>query len=655
MHSRLQSGQAIVLIALMLTVLIGMTALAIDGSRGYALRRDMQAAVDAAALAAADKMQQTGSYVGAEQQATAIFGTNLRLYASPSCTPAYGSPGATPLTVTCTYSDGTALKQVVAALGPQGSQFTISATRSLQLQFASILVNGVQPALAATASGGVNNLLYAPTVAAMNQSGCGGLAGAAISTTSGGTLSVVGDVVSNGAISSAGSMTVAGDVYARCQSSIANVSTACYPSGAATPCTYPDVAGAIRSGFRFVDPKYPPPGVPGGSQATPGINVVLSPGTYAANPNFNSAACYFLSGGAYEWLAGYSGNGGFISNELKPPDEPLTTNHTMLASKQSWNTNGVNCAGSFKISAIGGSAIPRGTWALEITSARSDTYGGVTYKRESAPSMCKTVVVDFGQVIQLQISNVPGATSYGAYVSPPPNGCAGPFGLVGYIPVTGSVQNNSTVGTCPAFTGTSCSLGNETLVADSALLGVHFVPNPSAPPGTFQAYPPDGETPPLQSTLPNQNPNRGSPPAGDRANENHCQSTTAVLMPCPGPITPGAVVFYLPSGSCLNDANGGDDYLFSGYQYNWIAFYEPGVANPPANTCSNTLSAASNSAFIGLIYTPSASMAISSPYTFEAIGTGGVIADTMAFSGTMPSLSYNSRYAPVPPASRLTG
>ncbi|OLC24685.1 MAG: hypothetical protein AUH40_08470 [Chloroflexi bacterium 13_1_40CM_65_17] len=67
---RYQRGQAIVLIAIMLAVVVGMGALAIDGSRAYALRRDLQAAVDAAALAAGDNFQQTGSYTSAEQAAT---------------------------------------------------------------------------------------------------------------------------------------------------------------------------------------------------------------------------------------------------------------------------------------------------------------------------------------------------------------------------------------------------------------------------------------------------------------------------------------------------------------------------------------------------------------------------------------------------------
>ncbi|HEX9476343.1 MAG TPA: pilus assembly protein TadG-related protein [Candidatus Dormibacteraeota bacterium] len=656
-YPRFQRGQAIVLIAIMLAVVVGMAALAIDGSRAYALRRDLQAAADAAALAAGDSLQQTGSYILAEQAATASFGSNMRLYSSPSCSPGYGSPSATmnPRTITCTYSDGTVLKQVVTALGPGGTQFTVTATRSLVLQFARILTNGTTPKLSAVASGGVNNLLYAPTIAALSQGGCGGVPGNAISVTTGGTLTVVGDVVSTGAISIAGLAQVAGDVYARCQSSVANVRTTCYPSGNATPCTFPDVAGTTKSGYNFVDPNYPPPAVVAGSQATPADNVVLPPGTYAGDPAIAAGKCYFLSGGVYGWLSGYTSNGGFVSNELKPLDEPNPTNNTLLANQQFWNTNGVSCAGAYGISAIGGSAIPKGTWAVELTSARTDTYGGVTYKRESAPSMCRTVFVDLGQVVQLQISNVPGATSYGAYVSPPPNGCAGPFGLAAYIPVVGSVQNNSTVGTCPAFTGTSCSLGNQTLLIDAPVLGFKFAPNALAPPGTFQAYPPDSETAPLQSGLPNQNPNRSTPPAGDRANENQCETVAAALSPCPGPITPGAVVFKLPNGSCLNDTNAGDNFVFSGYQYNWVVTYEPGAAHPPANACSNVMGAAGNSAYIGLVYLPSASLSVPSSAGFSTKATGGMIANTITFNSVPPMIVGSSAYMPVPPAARLVG
>src|SRR6266576_3993072 len=51
---RLQEGQAIVLIGLLILVLFGMLGLAIDSGRAYVDRRDQQTAVDAAALAAGD-------------------------------------------------------------------------------------------------------------------------------------------------------------------------------------------------------------------------------------------------------------------------------------------------------------------------------------------------------------------------------------------------------------------------------------------------------------------------------------------------------------------------------------------------------------------------------------------------------------------------
>lgn len=241
---RHQRGQAIVLIAIMLAVVVGMAALAIDGSRAYALRRDLQAAVDSAALAAGDKLQQSGSYVSAEQAAATIFGTNLRLYAAPACAPGYGSPGSSPLTVTCTYSDGTVLTEVIYNLGPQGSRFSLTATRSLQLQFARILVNGGNPSITGTASGGVNNLLFTPAVGALDQAGCGGAGGNALTIGGSGTMNVVGDVVASGAILvSSGAVRVAGDIYARCQSPVpGSVTNLCYPSGATSPCTYPDVA-----------------------------------------------------------------------------------------------------------------------------------------------------------------------------------------------------------------------------------------------------------------------------------------------------------------------------------------------------------------------------------------------------------------------------
>ena len=644
-----QKGQAIVLVALMLGVVVGMAALAIDGSRAYAARRDLQAAVDAAALAAGDNLQRTGSYTSAEQAATTSFGTNLRLYSAPSCSPGYGTPGASSVTVTCTFSDGATLTQVVSNQGPRGSLFTLTGARTVQLQFGRILTNGTDPGVSAGAGGRVNNLLYAPAVGALGQHGCGGAAGSAITVNGSGTLSVNGDVVSSGAVSiSAGALRVAGDVYARCQSSVSGASTACYPSGASTPCTFPDVAGAVRSGYHYVDPGYPAPAVVGGSQGLPSANVVLSPGTYAADPSFSGGNCYFLSGGVYEWLGGFTNSSDFVSNELKPPDEPTPGSNTTLATRQFWNTNGVNCAGSFRAVSTGVShPLTAGAWGVELTSTRTDTYGGTSYSRESAPSVCRVVDIDAGYGIQIQVSNVPGAAAYNVYLSPPSGACNGPFGFAGTVPVTGTVSN-AHPSSCPVYTGTGCSLGNEQIIFDSVLLGAGFAPNSLAAPDTTGAYPPNSERAPLAANLPNQNPARGAGAAGDRANENNCEAAGGTFATCPNAITPGAVEFYLPNASCLNNTSTGDTYVFSGYQYDWVAMYEPA-----SNGCANTWSAASNTALVGLVYAPGGSITVSSPYTFEVAATGGLIADTVTFNGTLPSITYGAAYAPMPFAARL--
>jgi Flp pilus assembly protein TadG len=650
-----ERGQAIVLIAIMLAVVVGMAALAIDGSRAYALRRDLQAAVDSAALAAGDKLQQSGSYSSAEQAATNIFGMNLRLYAAPSCVPGYGSPGAGPVTVTCTYSDGTSLTQVVSNLGAQGSSFTMTGARALQLQFARILSSGTPPQLSAAASSGVNNLLYAPTIAALNQAGCGGVPGSAITVSSGGTLSVVGDVVSNGAISSSGTVQVAGDVYARCQSSVPNLVNMCYPSGNSTPCTYPDVAGVTRSGSNFADPAYAPPQVTGGSQPKPASTVIVPPGIYPSDPVFASGLCYFLAGGVYKWMSGYTNSGAFVSNELRPPDEPRINDNTRTASHQFWNVDGANCAGSARVTSVAGlKGIPNGMWSFVLTSTRTAIYNGLGYIRESAPSICYTTQVNgAGRNVLVEVSNVPGATAYNIYAAPG-GSCGGPFGLAGALPVAGTPENDSTGG-CPVYSGGGCSMGNESILLDATFLGPPFAPNALAIPGIIGSYPTSGQTPPLRQNLPNENANRAAPPAGDRANENQCDAVSGALTTCPGAVTPGAVSFYIPSGGCLNDSSNGDNYFFSGYQYNWMALYEPGPAYPPANLCSNALGAASDSAFIGLVYTPSAAISVQKASAFRTDEGGGVIADSLTFSGQLPTIiGDTAEYGPAPQASRLT-
>jgi len=316
---------------------------------------------------------------------------------------------------------------------------------------------------------------------------------------------------------------------------------------------------------------------------------------------------------------------------------------------QFWNTDGVNCAGSFQVNNIGGpNPLDIGNWGVVLTSVRTDTYSGVPYLRESAPSACRSVHVHSGEVLQIQVSNVPGATSYNVYLSNLNNGCLGPWGLASNIPVVGTVSNSNT-GPCPAFNGNGCTLGNETIVLDSTLISDTFVPVSGAAAGTYESYVPAAETAPLSANLPNSNPPRGAGSAGDRANEGNCESVAGSYVICPGPITPGAVELYIPSG-CLRTTSG-DTYVFSGFQYDWLAVYEPA-----GNAClNNTLGGAANSGYIGLVYAPSAAVSVTSANSFEVAGTGGVMAATVSFTGTLPSITYSSSYAPVPPASRLTG
>jgi hypothetical protein len=205
------------------------------------------------------------------------------------------------------------------------------------------------------------------------------------------------------------------------------------------------------------------------------------------------------------------------------------------------------------------------------------------------------------------------------------------------------------------FTGASCTLGHESAVIDDTDIVGLFAPNPAASWGTYSSYPPSPETPPLGANLPNENANRSAPPAGDKANENQCLSIVVVPVSCPGAVTPGAVVYYIPSGVCLNDTSHGDTFVFSGYQYDWMLVYEPGQAYPPANTCANNMGAATDTAYIGLVYMPAASVTITKASSFRTDETGGVVANTINFTGQLPTVIGNDAYSPLQPGAKLTG
>jgi Flp pilus assembly protein TadG len=79
------AGQSVVIVALAFTLLLGFTGLAIDASRYYAERRFLQTAVDAAALACAQKLIAGGTTTAAEAQGRTIL-TTYNLQSDPTGT-----------------------------------------------------------------------------------------------------------------------------------------------------------------------------------------------------------------------------------------------------------------------------------------------------------------------------------------------------------------------------------------------------------------------------------------------------------------------------------------------------------------------------------------------------------------------------------------
>src|SRR5260221_3858124 len=126
---RLQEGQAIVLIALLILVLFAMLGLAIDSGRAYVDKRDLQTAVDAAALAAGDWYENYADLTGSTlPQAEQVFQTDLHLYSGPSsntCPPPAGQPGARLPCPTYVGPQGN-LRQDNYFLSYNGGAFTLS-------------------------------------------------------------------------------------------------------------------------------------------------------------------------------------------------------------------------------------------------------------------------------------------------------------------------------------------------------------------------------------------------------------------------------------------------------------------------------------------------------------------------------------------------
>ena len=716
-------------------VLFAMLGLAIDSGRAYVDRRDQQAAVDSAALAAGDWYENYQDLTGsAVPQAKQIYATNLHLYSGPISDVhsfAYVGVGANLRqdTWVTTYSGGYVLTTVATDTQFNGYEFQLSTTHGLPLAFMQIFGGPTNVTINATATAIVGNQRQTPALLTLSNGACAlTLSGAA-------QLTVLGDVYSNGTACIDSNLHEAGNCYGAAGSNCSVAQYYCYNS---TPgfipyppvCAAGDVTGtAVVPAPSLPDPAYLAPShtyypMAGSySKYNRGTWTEMGPGIYGSFHLVGGAAsCAFLTAGVYTWSSDYKSdaNGSLLSNELKAPDEESASapGTTAVAPLQFWNMNGTNCAGHFTVtngagqtatgvpctdlqpqtpagchSGVSDTVSRNNKWGVEVTSVRFDTFLDPTIspnpclnapgcRRESAPSACQltpnTVVGGLHSPSMIGINvnitkNAPGAQYYNVYLNPA--GCDGNqnnFGWVGRYDAPGFVNGNP-VGPYPS--GTAWPLGAASAAATppggASIIDMNdrLIANPStlcfAQSRTLNCRPPENENPPqCFSNCPppagllsqeNADMSLEYPPytGGDVANENYCVPTPAAgtgnaLAPCQTTkVTPGAVQFYYPIGSCLDQNSQGATYVFAGEQYNWIVIYQP-----PGSACANSLNGGASTQFIGTIYTPSANWTINGGDRSPLAGQ--VIVYTAKVSGSAAvGIDFNPNYAPAPPAARL--
>ena len=494
---RRQSGQAIVLVALTLVVLFGMIGLAVDGGRAYIDRRELQDAVDAAVLAAGDNYELQGDLNSAASKSANWYGLNAHIASYGSFSSASATcPSSFPAGSTCTsytwsgYPGGFTFGYFKNSFN--GTIFSGSANHRLPVAFMQVLGVGPLNTYTAVAQAVVGNQWQTPALLTLGQQGCNGNSGASLKIQGSVNVTITGDVYSNGDLvdQNGTPVTVNGSIYADCNS---------LPSG----WTYTGTA-QVPGAPVLPDPAYTTPNqslynTPSPT-SPPGNAVELKPGVYNTDPQFTSAVCHFLDPGVYSFPNGYTNNGGLVSNELRPPIEPLwdtgmspaTINYTRPAGPQFWAQN-APCAGDFYATAVpatGGKPLkPAGAWGVEVTAVREDSWNGPsgsgTYLRQSAPSMCHALQTGMNGTshgMQVVIGNVPGATGY--YIYADPNGCEannqGNFGFMGYVPnpvaEDGSGSGCGNLNQLPGYPNSPPAPNNTSPVVNGAVSGTGYGP-----------------------------------------------------------------------------------------------------------------------------------------------------------------------------------
>ncbi len=479
---KLQEGQAIVLIGLLILVLFAMLGLAIDSGRAYVDRRDQQAAVDAAALASGDWYENYHDLYGSTlPKSKAIYQTDLRLYVTPtsdstSTTYVGVNSNLRQDTETLVYPGGYTLTIVATNTLFNGYTFAFTSTHDLPLAFMQIFGGPTTATINATATAIVGDQRQSPALLTLSTGKCATKLVNAAS-----TLTILGDSYSNGTACVDAGLEVAGNCYGAAGSTCSSASYYCFNSTPnfvpyPGPCT--PGSGDIQGQPIVPSQPLPDPGYHADTATTDcsgpcyttsqsynklnrGTWTEMRPGQYGSfHLDGGSASCAFLDAGVYTWTAGYQADasGSLLSNELKAPDEGLWSAPGLqnVANPQFWNLNGVTCAGDFTVTMqstpVGNGVAEKGPksklnpWGVEVTAVRYDTFPDTSISnacsssagcpRESAPSECQptpsSMTSNGSTGIDININqNAPGAQYYNVYLNP--NGCDGVWTNFGFV------------------------------------------------------------------------------------------------------------------------------------------------------------------------------------------------------------------------------
>jgi hypothetical protein len=507
----------------------------------------------------------------------------------------------------------------------------------------------------------------------LSPGGCGGAAGNSLTFQGNSTTLLTGDIWSNGNVfdnSAAAGGVVNGNVVAVCGAT-PFLKTPSPPN----PWT---VTGTQIDGWTMPDPDYRMPTADPAARTWNAANGATElAGTYAADPHLPAnAGCYFLGAGVYNFTAGFTDNGGFVSNELRPPDEQFITTTSAALSGPT-------------------TSIPVPALAVAIAGGSTMFVAGqvVTVTSAGAASGATSIPINntnFGGTVGSGAAVLTEARSNNQFWDANGGNCGSSFSLSspgGAGTLNGSLSVELTAVRYESTTGSTCSSQGPTCyvresapsmcrtitLATSGNLKVTVTsPSGAGDPGATDynvyvaqgtsctgltfcsalgngtisncaiggAAPPDPERPPLASILPNTDPAKATPPSGDLANESHCVDSTGANAACPTAWTPGAIVFLIPGNSgtspCLDLHGGGDIYVFSGYQFGRVVLFMPGPEQSSVpNTCAtNKVNGHGFTSLIGIFYMPAASVTVNGNSAYHATIAGGVIAWTAAVIGS---------------------